>query len=357
MIKKLSILFLMVFSIYSCDEYPPTALSITRGKLPGVNPTNSSELQFDVTFSEEVLNVSISDFLLTTISGTVSGSIYDISSQDNINYTIHINEVKGNGEIRLDLYDDDDSIVDKQGDPLSTKTYIIGETYNVDHTGISVLTINRGHLPSKNPTNSTNLEFDVTFDSSVATSVIAGDFLLTNTGLGTPSIIGVTGGPIVYRVTVDTKGIEGDIGLDFADFDGTVQDSVGNSASPTSHTSDELWTVNTLGPTIVDIRRTSPGPTDSTYLEWEATFNDYIAGGSIATSDFSLTTISGNFSVGKIVSFSTKGKTLIVGVNVIGSGEIRLDFNDWDQSITDIFGNSIISTSRVGDESYWVNQP
>ena len=52
--KLFFILFLSLNFFTSCEKYPPIVPSITRGEHPGVNPTNSSQLEFNVTFSESI---------------------------------------------------------------------------------------------------------------------------------------------------------------------------------------------------------------------------------------------------------------------------------------------------------------
>lgn len=125
----------------------------------------------------------------------------------------------------------------------------------IDNTAPSVVTINRGSTPGANPTNATSVEFDVTFSEAVG-SVVAGDFSVTNSGTGAPSVSGVAGGPSVWTVTVDTTSVDGNIGLDLADGNNTIQDTVGIAVSPNTHTSDQTWTVDSIAPTVSQVRST-----------------------------------------------------------------------------------------------------
>ncbi len=84
----------------------PTVLSIVRAN---PSPTTAASVDFTVTFSETVNNVTLDDFDLTT-TGNVSGATLSGGSGSGNTYTITADTGTGSGTIRLDL-DDDDSIV------------------------------------------------------------------------------------------------------------------------------------------------------------------------------------------------------------------------------------------------------
>lgn len=100
----------------------------------GSTPTNSSPLQFSVTFTMPVTGVDASDFALATTGSATAGAISVAGSGSA--YTITVNSVSGDGTLGLNLIDDD-SILDATGTPLGGpgqgNTWI-GGTYTVDHT-------------------------------------------------------------------------------------------------------------------------------------------------------------------------------------------------------------------------------
>jgi hypothetical protein len=79
------------------------------------NPTLAAQVNFQVTFSEDVTGVDVSDFSLTT-SGVSGAAISTLSGSGSL-YTVSVNTGSGAGTIRLDVVDND-SIVDPGSNPL-----------------------------------------------------------------------------------------------------------------------------------------------------------------------------------------------------------------------------------------------
>ena len=116
------------FEFEQLSSQPPTVESIIR---VDTSPTGSSNVRYDVTFSQPVTGVDMGDFSLTT-SGDVSGaSIINLSGSGK-NYTVSVDTGAGNGTIRLDLTSN--SIVNENGDPLSGagSVYFEGEVYTIE---------------------------------------------------------------------------------------------------------------------------------------------------------------------------------------------------------------------------------
>ncbi|HLO30647.1 MAG TPA: hypothetical protein VK249_15995, partial [Anaerolineales bacterium] len=93
----------------------PSISSILRVDL---NPTSATTVNFEVTFSEPVTNVDLSDFTLTTtgVKGATITSV--VCSGAACTVTVNTGSIgESNGKIRLDVLDDD-SIVNGGGDPL-----------------------------------------------------------------------------------------------------------------------------------------------------------------------------------------------------------------------------------------------
>ena len=81
---------------------------------------------FTVTFSISVTGVDIRDFVLTTTGATVSSV-----SGSGDTYTVSVNTGSSNGTIRLDVVDDDDTIIDIVSNPLSGG-FTSGESYTIN---------------------------------------------------------------------------------------------------------------------------------------------------------------------------------------------------------------------------------
>ncbi|WP_313386656.1 MBG domain-containing protein, partial [Chishuiella sp.] len=108
------------------DGVRPVVVSIKR---LNDSPTNAANVSFEVTFSEPVSGVDISDFTLTTI-GSASGNIASVIAVDD-KYTVVVNSISGQGEIRLDLKPSGTGIMDA-AENLITNGFNSGETYEID---------------------------------------------------------------------------------------------------------------------------------------------------------------------------------------------------------------------------------
>ena len=117
-------------SLMPADLTPPSVVSITRANL---NPTQATSVNFDITFSEEVVGVGTgvgpSDFSLST-TGTLSGvNIVDISGSGT-NYTVTVSTGSGAGTLRLDI-PNTANITDFALNSLSGLPYTSGSAYSV----------------------------------------------------------------------------------------------------------------------------------------------------------------------------------------------------------------------------------
>ncbi|MEK6233335.1 MAG: hypothetical protein N2C14_01340, partial [Planctomycetales bacterium] len=85
------------------DIVPPT-VAITR--TPGPNPTNASSVTFNVTFSEDVFNVTADDFMIA-VTGTVDADALVVvgtaGDLDDSTYTVTVTTIVGDGDLGLDL--------------------------------------------------------------------------------------------------------------------------------------------------------------------------------------------------------------------------------------------------------------
>jgi VCBS repeat-containing protein len=117
---------------------PPSVSSITRSS--PLSPTNSNSVDYTVTFSESVTGVDTGDFTATGVTNTVSGSISGVSGPGS-SYTVTVSSINGDGNLRLDL-NDDDSITDGNSYELggtgtsgdTDGSYTSGETFSIDNT-------------------------------------------------------------------------------------------------------------------------------------------------------------------------------------------------------------------------------
>lgn len=93
-------------------NFPPAAYSSVRAN---ANPTNSTSVDFTVSFSEPVTGVDTGDFSLST-AGVTGASVTNVSGSGTT-YTITVDTGSSDGSLRLDVLDDD-SILAADSTPL-----------------------------------------------------------------------------------------------------------------------------------------------------------------------------------------------------------------------------------------------
>ncbi|MBL7943931.1 MAG: CSLREA domain-containing protein [Flavobacteriales bacterium] len=122
---------------YIDESSSPHVISITRAS---TNPTSAANVNFTVTFSEDVTGVNAdgSDFELF-VAGILGASIIEVTPVSASVYTISVNTGSGDGTIRLDV-PITASISDLSSNALSGLPFTTGEVYSIDKSG--------GPLPS-----------------------------------------------------------------------------------------------------------------------------------------------------------------------------------------------------------------
>ena len=320
---------------YTIDKTAPTVVSINR-QTPSSATTNSSTLVYRVNFSENVNGVSASSFSLTA-TGTAAGTIASVSSSTGTTIDVTVNTVTGNGTLRLDLKSSGTGITDDVGN-APTVGFIAGQTYTIDKTAPTVVSINR-QTPSTATTNSATLVYRVTFSENV-NGVSASSFSLTATGTATGTIASVsTATGTTIDVTVNSVTGDGTLRLDLKSTGTGITDDAGN-APTVGFTTGQTYTIDKTAPTVVSINRQTPSTatTNSATLVYRVTFSENVNG--VSATSFSLT--STGTAAGTIASVSSAtGTTIDVTVNTVtGDGTLRLDLKTTGTGITDDAGNA-----------------
>ncbi|WP_162060884.1 DUF4347 domain-containing protein [Undibacterium sp. KW1] len=116
------------FIIAVGDNVAPTATGITR-----IQPENTSlgTIDYKVTFSEAVTGVNAAAFALAT-TGTVAGTISNVTQLDPSTYSVRITGLTGDGTLGLNLKNAGTGIVDTSS--LALNGGFTGQLYQVDHT-------------------------------------------------------------------------------------------------------------------------------------------------------------------------------------------------------------------------------
>ncbi|RCK72767.1 MAG: Polymorphic membrane protein, Chlamydia [Anaerolineae bacterium] len=189
---------------YTIDKTAPQVTGITR---LGTSPTNASQVQFGVVFSEAVTGVDGSDFSLT-VSGITGASVASVSGSGS-SYTVTVNTGSGDGTIRLDI-PSSATIDDLAGNGINNKPYTGDESYTIDKTRPQVVSITRlDPLRSRSQT----VRYQIIFSEPVIGLTLA-DFEVLVTGtLSGVQIVSLTGSGDTWIVTIDTGTGSGTIRL------------------------------------------------------------------------------------------------------------------------------------------------
>ena len=308
---------------------------------PASSPTNADTLIFDITFDQDVLNVSADDFTIngTTATGAVagSGSAYTL--------TVAGGNLAGlNGTVDLDLAAGQ-NITDAVGNALPSGEPATDESYLLDNTA-PVLTAFARNTPATSPTNADTLIFDITFDGDVL-NVSAGDFTIS----GTTATGVLAGSGSAYTLTVaggNLAGLNGTVGLDLAAGQ-NITDPAGNALPGGEPATDESYLLDNTAPVLTAFARNTPAssPTNADTLVFDITFDGDVL--NVSDDDF---TISGTTATGVLAGSGSAYTLTVAGGNLAGlNGTVDLDLAAG-QNITDPAGNALPAGEPATDESY-----
>ncbi len=232
--------------IYTLDLTAPTVSSIVR--VGSSSTTNASSVQWTVTFSEAVTGVAAADFALA--ANGISGAAISLISGAGASYTVTASTGTGEGTLGLNLVDDDtiiDAVTNKLGGTGIGNGSLTGQTHLLDVLAPTISSIVRA---TSTPTNTTSVQWTVTFSESV-TGVNIADFVLANSGLTVPSITSVTGSTTTYTVTASTGTGDGTLGLNLVD-DDTITDTIANKLGGTGtgngNSTGQVYTIDKTPP-------------------------------------------------------------------------------------------------------------
>ena len=156
----------------------PVVLSISR-----VTPTppSTNTVIYNVAFDQPVIGVNAADFKVT-YSGSLAVAPTLVVAGSGAAYTVIISGIRGSGDLRLDLVDDDSIMAGglTLGGTGANNGSFQGQASAVLLAYPAVVAIDRT-TPATASTAATSVTFTVTFNEAV-TGVDAGDFTIVKTG-------------------------------------------------------------------------------------------------------------------------------------------------------------------------------
>jgi hypothetical protein len=214
------------------DAVAPGVSSIVR---TGSALTNSTSVDYTVTFSENVTGVDASDFALTA-TGSAAGSIASVTQVSGSTYTVTVDSVSGDGTLRLDLNGAATGITDVPGNAI-TAGFTGGQTYTLDHTAPAISSV--GVPADAIYAAGQNLDFTVNFNEVISVDTTGGTpriaITLETGGTVYASYLSGSGSnALVFRYSV-AAGVADNDGIALAgtldNNGGTLRDAAGNDAS------------------------------------------------------------------------------------------------------------------------------
>lgn len=313
------------------DNTAPTFFSFTF-QTPSTSPTNASILTFRATFSEDVQNIDVADFVINSTTTAVVTGVNPVSTYE---YDVTVSGGNLNafeGTVNLNLASTQD-IADLADNALPASEPATDQSYTVDNVApiVSIFT-------ATSPSSSLNIPI-TTFTAS--DGVGATGYIITESSTAPSASDPGWASTAQTTYTVAATGIY-TLYPWAKDAAGNVSSIFGSPASVT---------VDTTPPTVASIVRANANPTNLASVNFTVTFSESVTG--VNTGDFVLTTtgVSGT----SITSASGLGATYTVSVGTgSGDGTIRLDVVD-DDSILDAASNPL-NGGFTGGETYNVDK-
>lgn len=220
------------------DGQGPSIASITRFN-PVTQDTDATSVTFEVTFDEDVIDVSTDDFQTT---GAASGFISSVAivTASSV-FHVQVDNIGGTGSLGLGIRSTN-NIIDLSGNDF-TGDINSAETYNVTDLTPPTVTISR-HEPLISPTDQNSVTFLLAFSEDV-TNVDASDFELANAvAQAEISDVSVVFLNNQYTVTVSQIIEDGEIDLNFSSSQ-DIADGAGNVFDGTI-TSEETFSIENV---------------------------------------------------------------------------------------------------------------
>ena len=341
---------------YTVDKTQPTVVSIVRA---GASPTNAGPLQWTVTFSEPVVDVTSARFGLS--NANLGGATPTVVSPAPVGgsapataWTVAVSTVgttgADNGSVRLDLTTV--GTVQDRATNLLAGTHVGDQSYVYDTTQPTVTSIVRA-AGSQSLINHGPLQFSVTFSEPVANLVAANFAAATSDVTGAPVVgapVALGGAPsATWTVALDMTGVTGantgSVGLDLASV-GSIRDAATNLLAGT-HASDQAFTYDTTAPTVASIDRIGSSPTNAGTVSWTVSFSESVSG--VGVGDFVLSP-GGGVSGASITGVTGSGPYTVTATTGSGDGTLGLSLAD-DDSIVDTATNALGGTGAGNGSS------
>jgi hypothetical protein len=222
---------------YTISAAASPSLSVKRS-FPSVELVNRTDVIFELTFSEDVENVDVTDFELS--SASVNGTIAQVSGQSAAIFLVRITGISAEGLVELNISAAND-IAGTTGN-LFNGTISDEETFTIDFTAGPSVSIARSE-PADEVTNQAEVTYSVTFSAAVQNVDLSDFELSTSSVLATLSSVSAISGTnyLVNVIEIDDDGLM-DLNIKAAN---NIEDLDGNRFNGTV-SSEQTYTILNL---------------------------------------------------------------------------------------------------------------
>lgn len=232
---------------YTIDNAAPSVNSINR-LTPATATTNSSTLIWRVIFSENVSNVDVTDFSLTS-TGASTGTISSVSAAAGTTIDLTINSASGSGTLRLDLKGSGTGITDDGGNAISGG-YTSGQAYTLATPGLWTGNTSTDYSLAANwddntvPTGSTNITIPT---GAVRMPVLTASSAANNISLQNATTLSLSGQSFTVNGNITVAGTGKLVGSS-----SSVLSLLGTGSSNITFDQTNDGTTNALGTLIIN---------------------------------------------------------------------------------------------------------
>lgn len=313
-------------AIYLIDKTAPTIVSVDR-----VHPTTTTgnSIQYQVNYSEPVLNVDASDF--TVITSPASSPPPPISSVDLVGNIATVTVDVSSYEGAVYMYASSNDLIDVAGNTMATDV-VSSQQFYVDRTPPTVSSV----VLEQSVANSlTNVSFLVTI-SEVSNGFNSSDVAIDQVGFPSATVSSIENIDFIQRrVNISTGPGQGTLSIDIL-ANQTIRD-LANQYIAVDSTNHPAYSIDNLAPQVQSITIAGADPITSATFSFDVVFSEPVTG--VTSSAFAVSATGAV--VPQIDSVTGSGNTYTVTVTNTGdTGTVQLSLID-DDSIEDALLNPL----------------
>lgn len=324
------------------DKTLPVVNSISRHSPLTLN-TSLSTVIYRIIFSESVTGVDISDFDLTAVSGTVTGTVSGVAAvgSTGTTYDITVQNISSTGDLRLDLKSVATAISDNAGNNESAG-FAAGQVYHLQGPPPTLSSVG---ISSSNAVSSLARTGDLVTILFTASEPVA--LPVVQVEGNEAAVANVSGNTYQATYTLTSSDPEGPVSFNIQYR--SLDDIAGIDVSAT--TDNSLVTFDRTRPLTNSVLRQSPSTQTTTLsaVTFRVQFSEPVTG--VDRDDFMATATSGSpvGTISTVSSVGSSGTTYDVLVDPIaGFGTLRLDVAATGTGIADAAGNTISGGFQTG---------